>query len=90
MDFSEQESSTATFINGTAMSCGLSSAPTAGDFPVRVSLNGQQFHDSAVTFHFQPVVYTLGGPPIGSDDGGSEVYIRGFGLTDDMVANNIQ
>ena len=46
--------------------------------------------DSTVTFHFAPVVYTLGGPPIGSDDGGSEVYIRGFGLTDDMLASTIQ
>lgn len=37
------EYSVGTFINGSAMSCPLSAAPTAGDFPVKVSLNGQQF-----------------------------------------------
>jgi len=68
-------------VNSTAVSCGLSAAISAGDFPVQVSLNGQQFHDSSVQFHFTPVIFSLAGPPVGSDTGGSEVLIRGFGLS---------
>ena len=77
----EQLCSYTGMVNSTAVSCGLSAAISAGDFPVQVSLNGQQFHDSSVQFHFTPVIFSLAGPPVGSDTGGSEVLIRGFGLS---------
>eukprot|EP01047_Picozoa_sp_COSAG01_P074413 COSAG01_NODE_12431_length_1740_cov_1.714199_1_plen_326_part_10 len=80
------EVSVAQFMNSTYLHCDLSHALIAGDNFVQISLNGQQFHDSSVRFHFAPVVYfigdnAIGRAPFGSDRAGTNAYVTAYGIT---------
>jgi hypothetical protein len=79
--FNESEVPATYDANTSAMLCSAAVSARAGASDLQVSLNGQQFGPSWLTFGYhRPTAVTSVGPGAGSTEGGTEVVVAGESL----------